>query len=151
MVNTLARELYEKHRVGLFRYALSILKDPAEAEDVMQETFVRLITSGVRYEPGKEQAWLYKVARNLCFDILRKRKKENDTPHFPAPAQTEHWEFLEMIASLTPKEQEIVSLKIIGGFTHKEISKIMGLSLHSTKKRYERAITALRQEMEETK
>ena len=53
-----------------------------------------------------------------------------------------------MIASLTAAEQEIVTLKIIGGFTHKEIARIIGLSVPATKKRYERTIQKLRDEME---
>lgn len=151
MVNELAQKLYEAHHVGIFRYALSILKDPAAAEDVTQETFVRLLTSGIRYTPGKEQAWLYKVARNLCVDLLRTQKRESGPRQAPAAPQESRWAYIEMLSCLTPKDREIISLKIIGGFTHREIAGILGLTVHGTKKRYERAIRTLRQEMEEIK
>lgn len=139
---------YEQYKTGIFRFALSILKDPQLAEDVLQETFLRILSGKGNPDPGKEQAWLYRVARNICYDILRKRKHESaESSAAPAP-ENNQWEFLELIAPLSPKEQEIVSLKIIGGLTHKEIAKVMGLTTGGAKKRYERAIRKLREEME---
>lgn len=147
----LVYELFETHRTGIYRFALSILRSPQHAEDVLQETFVRLL-SGKYFTPtpGKEKAWLFKVARNLCFDILRKRQQELELPpDITAPAG-ENWEFLELISPLSQSEQELISLKFIGGFTHKEIAKITGTTVHAAKKRYERAIQKLREEMEVT-
>ena len=145
----LAREWYETYHTGIYRFALSLLRSPQQAEDVLQETFVRLLTGKFSCPtPGKEKAWLYKVARNLCMDILRKRVMELELPpEIPAPAG-ENWEFLELISPLTQEEQMIVSLRFICGFTHREIAKIIGTTLHAAKKRYERAIQKLRQEME---
>lgn len=53
-----------------------------------------------------------------------------------------------MISPLTKSEQEIISLKFIGGFSHKEIAHITGTTVAAAKKRYERAIKKLRAEME---
>lgn len=139
--------LYEQHKTGIFRYALSILKSPMLAEDVLQETFVRLIQSGsIPFDPGKESAWLYKVARNLCFDHLRKQKKEAESSEIGI---TDQYAYLELLAPLSPKEQEIVSLKILGNLTHQEIAAVLGLSVHAAKKRYERAIGKLRSTIKE--
>ena len=147
----LANQWYEAYRIGLYRFALSILRDAQQAEDVLQETFVRLL-SGKFFTPtpGKEKAWLFKVARNLCFNILRDRARELELPPAIAAPAGENWEFLELISPLSQSEQEIVSLKFIGGFTHKEIAKITGTTVHAAKKRYERAIHKLREEMEVT-
>lgn len=147
----LAYEWYEIHRTDLYRFALSILRSPQQAEDVLQETFLKLLSGKcITPTPGKEKAWLFKVARNLCFDILRTRIRELELPPAIAAPAGENWEFLELISPLNQSEQEIVSLKFIGGFTHKEIAKITGTTVHAAKKRYERAIQKLREEMEVT-
>ena len=147
----LVQEWYECYRIGLYRFALSILRDTQQAEDVLQETFVKLLCGKFSSPtPGKEKAWLFRVARNLCFDILRKRVQELELPPAIAAPEGENWEFIELISSLSQSEQEIISLKFIGGFTHKEIAKITGTTVHAAKKRYERAIQKLREEMEVT-
>lgn len=145
----LVREWYETYHTGIYRFALSILKSPQQAEDVLQETFVKLLTGKLSCPtPGKEKTWLYKVARNLCMDILRKRVMELELPPVIAAPAGENLEFLELISPLTQEEQMLVSLRFIGGFTHKEIAKITGTTVHAAKKRYERAIQKLREEME---
>ena len=145
----IVREWYEAYRTGIYRFTLSLLRSPEQAEDVLQETFAKLLTGKFTCPtPGKEKAWLYKVARNLCMDILRKRMMELELPPVIAAPEGENWQFLELISPLTQEEQMIVSLRFIGGFTHKEIAKITGITLHAAKKRYERAIQKLRDEME---
>lgn len=147
----LVQSWYDAYRVGLYRFALSLLRSPEQAEDVLQETFLRLLTARFSVPtPGKEKAWLFKVARNLCMDILRKRIRELELPPDLSAPPEENWEFLELISPLTQTEQEILSLKFIGGFTHAEIAKITGTTVHAAKKRYERAIQKLREEMEVT-
>ena len=145
----LTRQYYIRYCTDIYRFSLSLLHSPHEAEDVMQETFIRLMTVKFRAPtPGKEKAWLFRVARNLCMDILRRRIRELELPPAIAAPAGENWEFLELISPLSQTEQEILSLRFIGGFTHKEIAKITGSTVHAAKKRYERAIQKLREEME---
>lgn len=139
---------YEQYKTGIFRYILSITHDPHLAEDILQDTFVQLIVGGIRFDPGKEQARLYKVARNKCFDVLRRNKKQQEISVSAPYVEDQKWDFIELISPLPAIEQEIVTLKIISGLSHKEISKIVGLTVAGTKKRYERAIQKLRVEME---
>lgn len=139
---------FEQYKTGIYRFSLSILKDSQLAEDVLQETFLRLMDCKKYPDTGREQAWLYRVARNICYDILRKRKRETeDAAESPAP-EAQSWEFMELIAPLSQKDREIVSLKIIGGLTHQEIAKVLGCTTAGAKKRYQRAIEKLRDEME---
>lgn len=141
---------YHAYHTGLYRFALSILKDPHAAEDALQEAFVRLLGQNRLPDSEKAQAWLYRVVRNICYDTLRKRKREaEEIPSTTAPTQP-HWEFIELLSPLPLKDQEILALRFIGGFSHKEIARIMGMTVHSAKKRYERAIHTLRTEMEVT-
>jgi len=135
---------YEQYKNGIFRYILSITKDPQLAEDILHDTFVKLLSDGIRCAPGKEQAWLYRVARNLCYDKLRRVKREQS--HTKAPVCADgRFEYIDMICALSPKEQEIVTLKIVGGLSHKEIGAVLGITAAAAQKRYERAISILRE------
>ena len=148
MEDYLVSQWYERYKTGIYRYLLTMTRDPGLAEDVLQDTFVKVLTEGVRCQPGKEQAWLYRVARNRCVDLLRREKNQ---PRFPVEeGQDGQWEFLELIAPLSQRDREIVTLKIVGGFSHREIAKITGSTVGAAKKRYERAIQTLRAEMEVT-
>ena len=140
-----AERCFSQYKNGIFRYALSITKDAHLSEDILQETFLRFLTAVCL--PGKEQAWLYRVARNLCCDHLRKAKWEESETELPAHRETQY-AYIELIASLTPAEQEIVTLKIVGGLTHREIGAVLGITARAAQKRYERAIASLR-EMED--
>ena len=145
MYKPLIAEWYERYKTGLFRFALSILGDTQLAEDVLQETFLRLLSGKYSPEPGREQAWLYRVARNLCYDILRRQKREQSEVR--AEGRTESgYEFVELLTPLRPKDREIISLKVLGGLTHREIAQVLGLTEHAVKKRYERSIKALREQ-----
>ena len=143
MDHSLIDSWYEQYKTGIFRYALSIVKDPQLAEDVLHDAFVKLLSLPKPCAPGKEQAWLYRVARNLCYDQLRKAKREQPREQLSA-GTADAYEYIELISSLSPQEQEIVTLKIVGGLTHKEIGAVLGISPKAAQKRYERAIGALR-------
>ena len=134
---------YEQYKNGIFRYALSITKDPYLAEDILHDTFMKLLSGGIRCASGKEQAWLYRIARNLCYDHLRKKKREQSYTASP-PQPDNQFEYIELISPLCAMEQEIVTLKIIGGLTHKEIGSVLGITANAAQKRYERAIATLR-------
>ena len=72
------------------RYATRMLGDQAEAEDVAQETFLRLWRDAGRYEARghKPSTWLYRVAHNLCVDRLRARKPQGDVEEQTASDRT---------------------------------------------------------------
>ena len=145
MYRAMVQQWYDQYKTGIFRFALSILKDAQLAEDVLQEVFLRLLTGKYTVEPGREKAWLYRVARNCCYDILRKRKREQ--PEQEGAVRDESgYGYMELISTLGQAEQEIVTLKIVGGLTHREIAKTMGMTEHAVKKRYERSIQKLREE-----
>lgn len=157
MNQILIKEWYEKYKTGIYRYSLMILGNPHSAEDVLQETFIKALKTPIPpNDIDRVQAWLYKIARNCCYDLLRKEKKEEISTkelkiaHSPSFAQNiSEVEFMDMLANLKVIEIEIVSLHIVAGLTHKEIAKVMKLTTASTKKRYERAIHKLRKEFEE--
>ena len=72
--------IYERHVDSVYRLCFSFMKNSADAEDMVQETFLRLLSSGKSFESEEhEKAWLIVTASNLCKDTLKKwwRKNEN--------------------------------------------------------------------------
>ena len=136
---------YETYTLPLFRFSLSILKDVHRAEDVLQEVFLRLLTGKYSPEAGKERAYLYRAARNICYDELRRQKRQRELSG-QAREESSSFAYMELISPLEPRDQEIVTLKIVGGLTHREIGEIMDISEHAAKKRYQRAIQKLKEE-----
>ncbi len=87
--NNAARELVDRHLGALTRFAYRMLGDTAEAEDVAQETFLRLWRELPSWEPrAKLTTWLHRVAHNLCIDRLRalRRLRPGDEADRPDPA-----------------------------------------------------------------
>lgn len=149
-MQTTLESLYRQHSSGVYRFALSILRSPQDAEDVTQETFLRTVKDGsFRFRPGKERAFLYTVAKNLCYDILRDRSREPPATAEPSTEDSWDMEYLQLLSCLTDTERSIVTLKLIAGATHAEIAKILGISVSAAKKRYERAIAKVREACEE--
>lgn len=69
------RELVDRYLNSIARFAQRLLNDAGEAEEVAQETFLRLWTQASNFEPrAKPKTWLYRIARNQCIDRLRKRR-----------------------------------------------------------------------------
>ena len=146
MNKTLIYSWYEQYKTGIYRYALSILKDPHGAEDVLQEVFLRLLSGRYVVDPEKIQAWLYRVARNCCYDILRKQQVE-ELPR-DLPAHEGQYAYIERISVLEQKDQEIVTLKVLSGMTSREIGKVMGMTGPAVQKRYRRAMEKLKEQEE---
>jgi RNA polymerase sigma-70 factor (ECF subfamily) len=73
-----ASALVLRHTDRIFAASFRILRDRAAAEDATQETFLRLWRNASRWRPqgAKLETWLYKVAMNICFDILRRKRRE---------------------------------------------------------------------------
>jgi RNA polymerase sigma-70 factor (ECF subfamily) len=134
------------HEAELIRYACRLLNDWDKARDVVQETFIRFVK--VQNENDKKsvenaKAWLYKVARNICLDILRSKEKRFEQPlddnadrlACPGKAPDKAYKISEeaqmlrvIINNLEPREKEILTLKMEHGKTYKEIAEIMELS-----------------------
>jgi RNA polymerase sigma-70 factor (ECF subfamily) len=72
-----AGTLFEAHHDRIYRYVLHLVRDPAEAEDLTQETFLRAHHRLVSIrDPGAVRCWLYRIATHVCLDRLRQRKPQ---------------------------------------------------------------------------
>jgi len=88
------RELYDRHARPLFAYACALLRDRALAEDVLQETFVKVHTKIAEWDARRAfKPWLYRISRNVALDALRSKKKEarlaRGAPRKDAPSAEE--------------------------------------------------------------
>ncbi|MCD8124379.1 MAG: sigma-70 family RNA polymerase sigma factor [Lachnospiraceae bacterium] len=150
--------LYSKYSTDIFRFLFSILGDRFQAEDLMQEVFLKAWQKHPRFHNDKtEKVWLFRVARNLAMDEFRHRKHETvglpETLPENNPDDSNSIlnmrELLLMIDALNEPDREIVRLKLLGQLSHQEIARVTNRSVHSVKKRYERAIGKLRKTFEE--
>lgn len=93
-----AETLVRRHLPRMLGLARRMLSDPAEAEDVAQEVFLRVWREAPRWKPGaaKFETWMHRVALNLCYDRLRRRREKPDAEAGlnvadPAPGASEAW------------------------------------------------------------
>ncbi|MGN8896328.1 RNA polymerase sigma factor [Flavonifractor sp. HCP28S3_F3] len=132
----------------LYRAALSILGDPQEAEDVVQEAFLRLWEKAPIFEsPAHERAWLLKVAVNGCKSRLRSPWHRRTAPlldSYPA-ADPEEQAVLEVIQSLPPKDRTVLHLYYYEGYQTAEIAAMTGWREGTVRSRLARARDRLRE------
>ena len=143
----------------LLRYCYMKLRDRTLAEDITQETFIRFFESKDYHSIGKETAYLYTIARNLCIDSFRKQKDEL-IEDLPAKIQEmpESRDKVESIVDrvsieqaldrLTADEREAVVLRFSGELSVEDIAKSMDISRFAVRRRILSALKKLRKEME---
>lgn len=126
------REAVELYSDMVFRLAYSYLKNRADAEDVMQETLLRLYTEQKNFESAAhEKHWLIRVAANECKKLLRSPWRRRTGPLddigeaavFDQPAQTE---LFRQVMSLPPKYRAAVYLYYYEGYAVKETAALLG-------------------------
>lgn len=145
-------QLYVELRVPVFAAALAISGDRSVAEDVLQETFVRVYSHAHTFRPGSAaRAWVVTIARNLAFDALRRRAREvaSGRPDGRVDARASPLELIETLLELEPAERQIVALHDVAGLTHAEIARELGLPAGTVRWKYRVALGRLRARMEE--
>ena len=139
---------------SLYRIAMVYLGSPAEAEDVLQDTFVKLLGRGKPFaDEEHRKRWLIRVTVNLCKDRLRSAWYRQNVPleqaALTAAAAEENREILELVLRLPAAYKAVVHLHYYEGYTVAEIAKILGLTQGAVKMRLQRGRAYLRMEMEE--
>lgn len=122
-------ELVTTYENTLFRTALAILKDVPEAEDAVQDTFLRYLEKRPEFrDSGHEKAWLLKVTANGCKSRLRTRKRrptQELLDIYPAE-EGDSGELLEAVLALPANQRAAVHLHYYEGYTTDEIARILG-------------------------
>ncbi len=141
-------ELVDRHEDTLFRAALAILGDVQEAEDAVQDTFLRYLEKRPELRDGDhEKAWLLKVAANRCKSILRTRRRRPTVELldiYPVPEEEGSRELMEAILTLPANQRSAVHLHYYEGYTSEEIGAILGQRPGTVRSHLSRARDALR-------
>ena len=146
-------ELYQKYRELLISISFSIVKNNDIAEEITQSIFLKIIQMNTEQIPNNnELSWLYTITKNQSIDFLRKQKKDISLDEiYEIPDKNNKINdiinqdtYNKIIDSLSKKEKEIVSLKILAGLTFDEIGKLLNESTSTIKWRYYKAIYSLK-------
>ncbi|HEX8743989.1 MAG TPA: sigma-70 family RNA polymerase sigma factor [Thermoleophilaceae bacterium] len=148
-------ELYRRTLPRVYAYVASLLHDRSAAEEVTAQAFERAYRRRGSYRParGPVDAWLFGIARNAALDELRRRRRgarlEADRPAAAvADDQAEGLLRRETVraalASLDPRERDLVALKFAGGLTNAEIAHVLGVSESNAGTKLHRTIEKLR-------
>ncbi len=161
------RELVERYTPPIYNLAYRLLRDPAEAENVTQETFLRIVTALDRLRldiPFKP--YIFRIAVNLCRDIGRKKKplRFADLGDDPAPVETfaddapPLWERLvdeelraqlhAALDALPALYQTVIILRYAEEFSYEEIAQATSLPLNTVRTRLRRAKQQIRSRLE---
>ena len=152
-------DLYGTTSTAVFGYALSILKNRQDAEDVLHDCFVQIYQSAAQYRSsGKPMAWILTITRNLCMQKFRRDSKVIDLP-------SDDWEFYleskegmsveekllvkKCMSSLPTEDLQIIILHAVAGYKMKEIAEMLGIPLSTVLSKHSRSIKKLKQSLEE--
>jgi RNA polymerase sigma-70 factor (ECF subfamily) len=143
------RQLYERHGPALLAYARSFGPDRSQAEDAVQQVFLKLLR-GETETPDAPLAYLYRAVRNTALN--RRRTMKRDAPLEMA----EHWfshrggnqeaalALQSSLAELPDEQREVVIMRIWSGLTLDEISSATGTPLNTVASRYRYGLEKLR-------
>jgi RNA polymerase sigma-70 factor, ECF subfamily len=152
-------ELVRQHADRVYRLAYRLSGNQHDAEDLTQETFIRVFRSVQNYQPGTFEGWLHRITTNLFLDMVRRRSRirmealPEDYDRVPAadpnPEQIYHDSRLcpdlqAALDSLAPEFRAAVVLCDIEGLSYEEIGATLGVKLGTVRSRIHRGRQALR-------
>lgn len=164
-------QLIELHSPGIYRFVYRLVRNEQDARDITQEVFLRMLRNFHRYDPSyRFETWLYRIARNLCFDRGRKKQRwkfafwsrnEDDTLQNPIDqltdqnpdalnttmAKEEGQQVESAIQRLKPAYKEILVLYHFEELSYQEIANVLDIPMGTVMNRLFRARKALKKIM----
>ncbi len=149
--------LYERMSAAVYGFALSIVQERTDAEDVMQTVFLGIWDHAGQYRPGTDpKAWILKITRNQALMLLRRRKRTVVLEEYPeeaggdeAASATDRLLLQTLLSRLDEMERQIVMLFAVEGYSHKEIASILGKPYATVRWKYSNAMKKLAKRLEE--
>jgi RNA polymerase sigma-70 factor, ECF subfamily len=164
-------ELLARYQNRLYRYLLRLVRNQAEAEDLFQQTWIRVAEKIRHYDPQRSfEAWLFTLARNLAFDHLRRVKPESldepladdagsetrlstlashDRPALDGILQRERAALLATALSDLPViYREVLTLRFEEEMKLEDIARVINIPLSTVKTRLRRSLESLRGRLE---
>ena len=165
-------ELYDRHHRVAHAIIRRIVQSPSDAEEVLQETFVRVWSRAETYDArlGSPAAWIVRIARNRAIDRLRARQARSDVnaavpvtdtvperelPAHDTPESLLHSTHAAMavrgaVAALPAAQRTLIEAAFFEGYTHQELSARFGVPLGTVKTRIRTGLVSLRVRLEQT-
>jgi RNA polymerase sigma factor (sigma-70 family) len=145
--------LYRAARDDVFAYVATLLHDRGAAEDVTALAFERAYRKRTSYHPerGSQRSWLFGIARNAALDELRRRKRTAPLEAEPVAPDDDMDRALRRaavrtaLAELPARDRELVALKFHAGLDNSELAEVLGVSVSNAGTRLHRALTKLRE------
>jgi RNA polymerase sigma factor (sigma-70 family) len=159
-----AEALYDMYSASLYGVILRIINDDATAEDVLQETFVKIWHSFASYstDKGRLFTWMVNIARNLAIDKIRSKdfknqnknqELENNVTFIDEQRNTVYKPELlgvkDLVKTLKPEQRSILELVYFKGYTHVEAADELAIPLGTVKTRLRMALLELRKHFNE--
>ena len=119
---------YERRADMVYRLCYCYLKNPADAEDAVQETFLKLLRTHRTFSsPEHEKAWLIVVAKNICMDMLRRKSRQGESvdSRAPLPAREENTGLHDAIVALPERMKAAVYLYYFEGYSTPELAAML--------------------------
>ncbi len=163
------KEIYEAYIGYIYRIIYEVLQNRENAEDVTSDFFIRLFDKADQFKPGSgHKGYLAAMARNMAIDFIRKHRREELTAmlqdietgpeeegsgkkYYKEAAESEveksviqNMTIKEALETLKPSERQVVSLKVLGEMTFKEIAGTMGIPMGTVTWKYQNAMKKLR-------
>ncbi|MBE5803748.1 MAG: RNA polymerase sigma factor [Clostridiales bacterium] len=135
---------------ALYRVSMAVVRNHADAQDVVQQALMKAWAARERIRPGKERAWLMRVAINECRDVQRRRMRALPMEQLPEKGWTPPDAALREAIDALPETWRLpLLLKYMEGMTEKEASVTLGISQTALKGRLHRARKALEKALNE--
>ncbi len=156
-------ELVAEHADSVYRLAFRLSGNPHDAEDLTQETFMRVFRSIRHYQPGTFEGWLHRITTNLFLDMVRHRNKirmealPEDYERVPGTDMTPEQAYSvanldpalqEALDQLSPDFRVAVVLCDVVGMSYDEIADTLGVKIGTVRSRIHRGRTQLRASLE---
>lgn len=154
-------QIVREHSARVYRLAYRLTGNQHDAEDLTQETFIRVFRSLSSYTPGTFEGWLHRITTNLFLDQVRRKQRirmeamGDDSAQYPATGEMTHPErgyehtnldhdVQRALDALSPEYRAAVVLCDIEGLSYEEIAVTLGIKLGTVRSRIHRARTQLR-------
>lgn len=159
-------EVVREHADRVYRLAYRLSGNAHDAEDLTQDTFIRVFRSLASYKPGTFEGWLHRITTNLFLDLMRRRSRvrmeglPEDTDRIvgdgPSPEQVYSATHLDpdlqaALDELPPEFRAAVVLCDVEGLSYEEIGATLGVKLGTVRSRIHRGRQALRAALESRK
>ena len=145
-----AAAVYAESGPRLYRYALMILADRQDAEDVLQQVFAAVLSQRTLPLLDDQGAYLRTAVRNGAYSLLRKRRTAREAealilePVTPGCSPTEQAALEQALRVLPPEQREVVHLHVYEGMTFQEVANATAASINTVAARYRYALDKMR-------